>query len=105
MSTEEHSAAKPDGRPRLASWNYRLTVQTCEDEEVWAVREIYYDAAGDAATWSANPIAAQGSNWLECTMELVQLTGIVRFPAFDLDTRQWCDSQRRPSTAKFGSLQ
>lgn len=85
-----------DGRPK--HWNFRLTVRTCQDEEIWEVREIYYDDVGEVSTFSVDPIAASGSSWLECADELARMVGIIAYPAFDLDTLQWCDHKRRPKT-------
>jgi hypothetical protein len=80
----------------LAHWNYRLTVQTVDDTEVWEVREIYYDASGNVASWTKEPVTASGETWLECSDDLSRMSGVIGLPAFDLDTKQWVNHKRKP---------
>lgn len=79
---------------RLTTWNYRLTVQTVDGEDEWAVREIYYDETGTPVNWSASSVAASGSSWLACADELSRMAGVVGLPAWDIDASRWCDRRR-----------
>lgn len=52
------------------SWNYRVVHETeaisgpdeIEIEDVFTIREIYYDANGEPEMWSADPCSPQGDN-------------------------------------------
>lgn len=92
--TDENSPRK------FASWNWRLTVRTCDDETLWELREICYDDQGNVTGWSKDPASAVGSSWMECADELAKMAGVVGFPALDLDTGQWCDHRRRPKNSE-----
>lgn len=84
-------------------WNFRLTVQTVEGEDVWEIREIYYDTDGTVSNWSLDAVAASGSSWIEWADELAWMFRVVSYPVFDLDTEDWCDRSRKPLAAvKFG---
>lgn len=84
-------------------WNFRLTVQTLEGEDVWEVREVYYDTDGTVRNWSIYAIAAAGSTWVEWADEQSRMFRLVGYPVFDLDTGGWCDRFRKPLIAvKFG---
>jgi hypothetical protein len=84
----------------MSHWNYRLTVQTCDDVSLWEVREIYYADDGSVTSWSKDPITASGESWLECADDLSRMAGVISLPAFDLDAQAWCDRKRRPQEAK-----
>jgi hypothetical protein len=82
------------------SWNYRLTVETVDDEEVWALREIYYDDDGNVTLWSQDPVGAVGDSWMECADTLARMAAVIGYPAYDLDARCWVDHKRRPKEQK-----
>ena len=81
----------------MATWNYRMTVMLLDGDEFWAVRELYYDEAGEVTAWSESPVTATGQSWRECLADLsriVAATGLAR--AYDLDARRWCGMDREP---------
>lgn len=69
-------------------WNYRMTVQTVDGEEVWAVRELYY-RDGAVEMWSQDPDHPQGETQAELHDDMVRYADAVNHPAFDLDTMTW----------------
>lgn len=79
----------------MSHWNYRMTVRSCKDEEIWEIREIYYDDDGNATSWSKDPIAAMGTTWRELAEELARMSSVIGDQIFDLDTKAWCDMKRR----------
>lgn len=83
----------------MGYWNYRLTVRCLDDEEVWEVREIFYDDAGQVTAWSQDPVAPAGLSWYECEEEIAHMAAVTSSPVFDLDTLGWVDRERRPTPA------
>lgn len=81
------------------TWNYRMTVETCDDEDVWALREVYYDDDGNVTSWSKDPVTPIGTSWREFADELSRMSGVIGQLAFDLDTKAWCDRRRKPREA------
>lgn len=79
-----------------AHWNYRLTVQSVDDNEAWEVREIYYDADGEVSRWSVDAVAALGDSWTEVADDLSRMVAATGHAAFDLDAKQWVDHKRNP---------
>lgn len=73
----------------IKSWHYAPCLEVVDGEEVWTVREVYVDAAGQRSMWSAQPDAAQGSTLEElvrclqhmlsdvCTKETLVLSNVV----------------------------
>ncbi len=53
-------------------WNYRVTFDGYE----YAVREVYYDAAGYPKSWTINPVPVMGLTLSEIhdTLELMKLS-------------------------------
>lgn len=78
----------------MSHWNYRLTVQTVHGEEVWAIRELYYDKDGKVHMWSEHPDHPQGETLGELRDDIVRYTDALNHPALDLDTMTW----RTPAT-------
>jgi len=70
-------------------WNYRLTVQKVGDEQVWAVREFYYDEAGNVVAWTEDAVHAEGETWDEVANDLEHMGEALTQPTFDLDTQTW----------------
>jgi len=59
----------------MSHWNYRFCVETVPDglggtEDVWTVREVYYDDDGKANGVTAEPIHAQSDTWAGLVDEL-----------------------------------
>jgi hypothetical protein len=75
-------------------WNYRMTVQTVDGEEEWAVRELYYGADGTVQMWSQNPEHPRGETLAELRLDMDRYTDALNRPALDLDTKTW----RTPAT-------
>lgn len=76
-------------RARGHHWNYRMTVQKVDGEEVWDIRELHYDAEDRVIGWTADPVGPHGSSWRELREDLLRMSKVVGKPAFDLDTRRW----------------
>jgi len=77
-------------------WNYRLTVRTVDDTELWEVREIYYNKAGNVVTWSESPVAASGESWAELVDDLSRMSSLAREKIWDIDAEQWVNADRLP---------
>jgi hypothetical protein len=80
----------------MGSWNYRLTVETVDDEQVWSVRELYYDDTGEVVNWTQDAVGPSGESWKECANDLSRMVHAMALPAFDVDAGAWCDRHRRP---------
>lgn len=70
-------------------WNYRVTVQNVHGEEVWAVRELYYDADGKVHMWSQNPDHPQGETLAGLRDDLARYADALNHPVLDLDSMTW----------------
>jgi hypothetical protein len=71
-------------------WNYRFCVETVPDglgesEEVWTVREVYYNKKGKPNGFSADPMHAQGSTFVECADDLARMSEGLQGPCFRID--------------------
>lgn len=81
-------------RARCHHWNYRMTVQTIYGEEVWEVRELYYNASDEVLGWTAEPVGPSGSTWRELREDMKRMADVVGKPAYDLDERTWRTPRR-----------
>ena len=79
--------APADARP--AYWNHRMTVQVVDGEELWDVRELYYDADDNVVGWTAEPVGPHGETVEELRSDLARFQRVAAKPAFDIDTRTW----------------
>lgn len=84
----------------MSHWNYRMTVRSCKEEEIWEIREIYYDDNGNVTAWSKDPIAAMGTSWRELADELSRMSSVSGHRAFDLDTKAWCNHKRQDTRGR-----
>lgn len=84
---------------QMSDWNYRLTVRTCDDAELWEVREIYYDDEGNVKAWSKDAVAPGGESWQECSKDISRMLYVISLPAYDLDASRWCDRERKEHDA------
>ena len=80
-------------------WNYHLSVETIDDEEIWAVRAIHYDEDGVVRYWSQDPAAATGDTWAACFGNLAQMSTAAGNIIWDLDAKCWVDRHRDPVPA------
>ena len=46
----------------MTTWHYAPSVEIIDGEEVWTVREVYRNAAGEITMWSFDPDAPQGDS-------------------------------------------
>lgn len=93
------SRAKASG-----GWNYRLTKMREGDEDVFAIREVYYDAEGNVNGWTENPVYPQGSSWVEFLNDMTRYhNGALRKKSevLDLDEIER-GLAARPATRKKG---
>lgn len=70
------------------SWNYRVTrthVTTPDGpQNVYEIREAYYDENGQVTSWSENPIAPYGETWHELAEDLVKMQRAISMAIIDL---------------------
>lgn len=63
-----------------STWNYRIVCETVPlaggggTEDVWTVREVFYDSRGDIVGWSADPIAAQGDTKMSLLDDMAKMS-------------------------------
>jgi hypothetical protein len=70
------------------SWNHRITRRRVppDGEHLYEIREVYYDGAGKAMSWTEHPIAPSGETWQELFDELSKMSRVVTHPILDIDT-------------------
>lgn len=68
----------------MSTWNYRVTMTRGVDEDVYQIREVYYDDDGQPSSWSTDPITPLGESWQELAEDLVKMQRAVSVPALDL---------------------
>lgn len=73
----------------MTTWNYRVTVTREPDglggtEEVFAIREVYYNEAGRPISWSEQAIAPVGDSWKSVADDLAKMGRAVGIPVLDL---------------------
>jgi len=72
------------------SWNYRFCCETVPDglgdtEDVWTVREVYYDDEGKVNGFSADPTWPQGSTWIELADDLGRMNSAMGQVCYRID--------------------
>lgn len=67
------------------SWNYRAVVEHCGDEDVYTLREVYYDAAGNINGWSPSPAEPHGDSLDELRADLERMRAALDKPALEED--------------------
>lgn len=82
----------------MTTWNYRMTRDRVPDglggqSDVFAIREVYYDADGKPTSWSKDPIAAGGETVQEAGDDLSLMGRALGRPVLDLtlDPPQFVD--------------
>jgi len=68
----EHSES--ENRPR-SGWNFRVISAYCGNGEFeYAIHEVYYNEAGEPASWSSNPavVLAGEPEGVQCQIDLFQ---------------------------------
>lgn len=75
--------------PRPTYWNHRMTVELVEGEELWGVRELYYDVDDNVVGWTAETVTPHGETVEELRADLARFHATAEKPAFDVDTRTW----------------
>jgi len=73
----------------MSKWNYRFCVETVPDgiggtEDVWTVREIYYDDKGKPDGFTAEAASAQGSTFIQCANDLSRMGEGLQGPCYDI---------------------
>lgn len=48
-------------------WNYRITKQSFGEDDLYAMREVYYSDAGDVVSWTRDEIGPCGETLEEIT--------------------------------------
>lgn len=72
------------------TWNYRVTRTRVPDgcvgggEDMYEIREVYYDDDKAIVSWSQDPIAPFGESWREVAEDLVRMQRAVVLPVVDL---------------------
>ena len=77
-------------RPKGSHWNYRFCCETVPDglgdhEEVWTLREIYYDAEGKVNGFSKEPMHAQRDSFIACAKDLAKMQDGLQGPCYIID--------------------
>lgn len=65
------------------SWNYRVFKHVYKDEEYFQVHEVFYDDQGNIQGWSAEEVAALGSNPTELRSDLGMMLQALDRPILD----------------------
>jgi hypothetical protein len=75
-------------------WNHRVVVRELGmgslKEDVYAIHEVYYSAAGDIVSWTEEPVAPLGETWLECLDAMAQMFRAATMPVVDVRSGQGC---------------
>ena len=94
---------------RVSHWNYRFCVETVPDgiggtEDVWTVREVYYDDEGKVNGFSADPMHAQSESCTGLADELLRMTNGFQLPNYRIEGNELTEIGRveRLRTGKRG---
>jgi hypothetical protein len=72
------------------SWRYAVSREKFEDEEFFAIREVYFDIPGsDGPSWTVEAVSPQGST-------LDELIVVLRNMLADAETRDILDLTQKP---------
>ena len=76
--------------PKGTHWNYRFCRETVPDglgdhEEVWTLREIYYNAKGMVNGFSKEPMHPQGNSFIACVDDLAKMQDGLQGPCYIID--------------------
>jgi hypothetical protein len=83
---------KPGDIPSKADhWNYRMTVQGHGEDEVWTLREMYYDRKDKVLGWSEDPVPLLAESHAGIREELINFMDAGNRPAYDLNREVWVD--------------
>lgn len=61
-------------------WGYRIMKHTADEEEHFAVHEVFYSDKGDVESWTADPISISGDSKQEVIASIKQMLGDCRQP-------------------------
>lgn len=84
----------------MSHWNYRMTVTLIDGEEFWAIRELYYDDAGEVVSWTQDPAYPAGETDEEFYKDMRHYWEATQHPAFDIDKRIWLDAEIKAETQR-----
>ena len=73
---------------RIDHWNYRLARHTEDGEDVYDIREVYYNANGVELLWTDVPAAPHGVSNVELAGDLEEMLEATTRPRFDLDAAE-----------------
>ena len=76
-----------DVSARIAYWNHRITRQVVDNETVFAIREVYYDAENAVLGWTQDEVGPHGETWTEIVADLARMIACMNKPVLDIDTR------------------
>lgn len=80
------------GEGRIVRWAYALTRQSTDDETQYAIRELYFDAAGNVVTWTVGPAHPTGDTVGELQADLQAMDSASMSPrVFDIDAGEFVD--------------
>lgn len=70
------------------SWNYRI-VKTREgpagqEQDIYTIREVYYDEDGEIKGWTENPCHPFGETWMECADDHAIMGRAIGMPIVDV---------------------
>lgn len=67
------------------TWRYVLTREVHDGEELWTMRELYTDIAGQQGmSWTADPIEASGESAMDVLADLARMAADAHLPYLDL---------------------
>lgn len=75
---------------RTLSWNYRVVREVCpvpgseETENIFTVREVFYDDDGKPELWSAEPCSPQGQTHDELRTDLGYMLMALEQPVIEM---------------------
>jgi hypothetical protein len=74
---------------RAHRFDYRLSVHEGINQQVWMIREFYYDEQGEVIGFSDTPVPLAAESEEGIREELLRFTQAVLKPAFDIDAGNW----------------
>lgn len=75
------------------TWNYRVTKRKILGEDVFEIREVYYDKKGKVEAWSGDAIEPCATSKVDLQKDLVRMVEATTKPIIDLDELEANSSQ------------
>jgi len=83
LRCQTHTALREGQNVRVTFWNYRVTREVVGGEDVYAVREFYYEN-DEIKAWSVDPKGPRGDTYVELVTDYTMFAAAFNHPTLDI---------------------